>query len=145
MSDRVFVDTNVLIYARDAAQPEKQSRAALWMESLWRNRTGRLSYQVLQEYYVIVTQKLKPGLATEKARQDVRRLVLWQPERTDAALLESAWSLADRYGFSWWDAQIVAAAKRARCSLLISEDLQDGLNIDGLRIINPFLADRLPT
>lgn len=104
-----------------------------------------LSYQVLQEYYVIVTQKLKPGLASEKARQDVRRLVLWQPERTDAALLESAWSLADRYGFSWWDAQIVAAAKRARCSLLISEDLQDGLNIDGLRIINPFLADRLPT
>ena len=144
MNAKVFVDTNILIYARDSALPKKQARARQWMEALWRNRSGALSYQVLQEYYVNVTQKLKPGLAVEKARQDVRNLLQWQPERVDASLLESAWTLADRFGFSWWDAQIVAAAKRAQCAMLLSEDLQDGLDIDGMRIVNPFGKDRFP-
>ena len=136
---RVFVDTNILLYARDSNQPSKQAIAAAWMTRCWRERRGRLSVQVLQEYYVNATQKLKPGLPKEMARQDVRNLLAWLPVSTDALLLESAWGLTDHYGFSWWDAQIVAAARRAECTVLLSEDMQHGLNVDGLRILNPFL------
>lgn len=141
MSDKYFVDTNILLYARDAAQPIKQPVAERWLEMLWRERAGRISFQVLQEYYVNATQKLKPGLAKEIARQDVRSLLLWTPVRTDAALLESAWTLTDRFGFSWWDAQIVAAARFSQCSVLLSEDMQHRMNVDGTVIINPFASD----
>lgn len=141
MSDRVFVDTNILLYARDAGEPNKQPLAQRWLAALWRQRRGCLSYQVLQEYYVNVTQKLTPGLPIARARQDVRNLLLWNPVVTDSALLESAWSLTDRHRFAWWDAQIVAAARRADCSLLLSEDMQHGLNVEGTRIVNPFAAD----
>jgi predicted nucleic acid-binding protein len=137
--DRVFVDTNILLYARDGNQPMKQPVALEWLSRCWRERRGRLSFQVLQAYYVNATQKLKPGLPRDQARQDVRNLLAWQPVRTDALLLESAWNLSDRYGFSWWDAQIVAAARRADCAILLSEDMQHGLEIEELRIVNPFL------
>lgn len=141
MSDKYFVDTNILLYARDAAQPIKQPVAKRWLEMLWRERSGRISFQVLQEYYVNATQKLKPGLAKETARQDVRNLLVWNPVRNDAVLLESAWALMDRFGFSWWDAQIVAAARFSQCGVLLSEDMQHRMNVDGTVIINPFAPD----
>ncbi len=141
MNDKVFVDTNILVYARDSGQLDKQRVAAIWLSVLWANRGGRISMQVLQEYYAVVTARLKPGLPVVQAREDVRNLCLWEPVIMDAPLLEAAWRYADRYGFSWWDAQIVAAAKRADCSLLMSEDMQCGLDIDGMQIMNPFAAN----
>ncbi|OYW63598.1 MAG: VapC toxin family PIN domain ribonuclease [Hydrogenophilales bacterium 12-64-13] len=138
MSGKTFVDTNILVYARDPGRPGKQALAHLWMARLWEQRSGRLSIQVLQEYYVTVTAKLKPGLPAALAREDVRNLALWNPVATDVRLLESAWSLADRYGFSWWDAQIVAAARRSGCDILLTEDMQNGQDIEGLIIVNPF-------
>lgn len=75
MSDRYFVDTNLLVYARDATLPDKQARAAQWLERLWELRAGRLSVQVLQEYYVTVTSKLALGLSAVEARDDVRALM----------------------------------------------------------------------
>ena len=141
MSVRVFVDTNILLYARDAGQAAKQPVALAWLSALWQLRCGRLSFQVLQEYYVNVTAKLKPGLPVAQARQDVRNLSLWNPVIVDATLLEAAWALADRYGFSWWDAQIVATARRADCAVLLSEDMHHGLDVDGTMIVNPFAKD----
>jgi len=141
MNGKVFVDTNILLYARDSGQPDKQSISHAWMEHLWRGRQGRLSFQVLQEFYVNATQKLKPGLPIALARQDERSLLAWRPVKNDAALIEAAWMLADRYGFSWWDAQIVAAARRADCRILLTEDMQHRLEVDGLVLINPFAAD----
>lgn len=141
MSDSVFVDTNILLYARDARQRTKQPVAQAWLTKLWRERRGRLSFQVLQEFYVNATQKLKPGLAVALARQDVRNLVMWRPVMVDDALLESAWVLCDRFGFSWWDAQIVAAARRMDCATLLSEDMQHGLKVDETVIVNPFADD----
>jgi predicted nucleic acid-binding protein len=85
MSGRCFVDTNVLVYARDASEVEKQARAQEWLEPLWRRRSGRTSFQVLSEFYVTVTQKLSPGMAPEEARRDVRNLLVWQPQPLDAA------------------------------------------------------------
>ncbi|HKK27404.1 MAG TPA: PIN domain-containing protein [Gemmatimonadota bacterium] len=134
----VFVDTNVLVYARDGSEPEKQPAASDWMDALWEAREGRLSAQVLHEYYVTVTRKLQPGLDPASARTDVRALGAWQPLGLDGALIESAWEAEDRFGFAFWDALIVAAARRLGCDHLLSEDLQDGQDLDGLLVVDPF-------
>lgn len=138
MGATVFVDTNILVYRRDAGQGEKQARADAWMERLWAERNGRLSYQVLQEYYVTVTSKLRPGLDAESARNDVRSLLAWHPISVDAGVVEAAWVLQDRYKLSWWDSLIVAAAQVADCRVLLSEDLQDGQELGQVRVVNPF-------
>lgn len=138
MSAKVFVDTNVLVYCWDASVPEKQARAADWMTALWERRLGRLSYQVLQEFYVTVTSKLDPGVEPEAARKDVRALLGWDPLPVDSRVLEGAWLLQDRYGFSWWDALIMAAAQAAGCRYLLSEDFQNGMKVGDLMVMNPF-------
>jgi predicted nucleic acid-binding protein len=134
----VFVDTNVLVYARDASDPEKQAVAGAWMEHLWSSSTGRLSVQVLQEFYVTVTRKLDPGLSVDEARDDVRDLAAWRPVRIDEAIVESAWHVEDRFQLSFWDSLIVATAHAAACETLLTEDLQHDLEIDGLRVADPF-------
>lgn len=91
-----FVDTSILVYARDKSDPRKQARAADMLRVLWRSRRGRLSTQVLQEYYVTVTRKLKPGLSRTEARQDVRDLLEWNPRTLNAGILESTWEIEDR-------------------------------------------------
>lgn len=138
MNARVFVDTNVLVYARDASEPGKQARAAEWMRHLWATRRGRVSYQVLQEYFVTVTQKLRPGLAPDLARRDIRSLAAWGPVSTDLAVMEGAWDLQDRRSLSWWDALVVSAARVAGCDVLLTEDLQPGEDFGGLVVVNPF-------
>ena len=138
MSVKVFVDTNVLVYARDASEPEKQARAANWMATLWERRAGRLSYQVLQEFYVTVTVKLSPGLDKELARREVRAFRAWQPITANYRVLEGAWLLQDRYRLPWWDALIVAAAQLSECQYLLSEDFQEGLDLGNLKVIHPF-------
>jgi predicted nucleic acid-binding protein len=135
----VFVDTNVLVYARDAAETVKQPQAQAWLEHLWRTRSGRLSYQVLSEYYVTVTQKLEPGLTPDEARADVRNLAAWRPVVVDDTVLEDAWALQDRHSLSLWDALVLAAAGAAHCDRLLSEDLTDGETYGPVRVVNPFL------
>jgi predicted nucleic acid-binding protein len=138
MSVKVFVDTNILVYCRDASEPVKQAQALAWMAALWESRRGRLSFQVLQEFYLTVTAKLSPGLPRELARREVRNLTAWQPVAVDSRVLEEAWRLQDRYRFSWWDALIAAAARRADCRYLLSEDFQDHLEVVNLIVVNPF-------
>jgi predicted nucleic acid-binding protein len=138
MSAKVFVDTNVLVYCRDASEPKKQVQTSAWMAALWEQRTGRLSFQVLQEYYVTVTAKLSPGLSRELARREVRMLWAWRPLAVDERLLEGAWLLQDRHKLSWWDALIVAAAQSAGCRYLLSEDFQEGYDWGDITVVNPF-------
>lgn len=134
----VFVDTNVLVYARDASEPEKQARAREWMQHLWEKGSGRLSLQVLEEFYVTTTRKLKPGLKREDARADVLDLLAWRPVLVDGDVVEAAWSIEDRFRLSFWDALVVAAAHRAGCGHLLTEDLQNGADFDGVRVVDPF-------
>jgi predicted nucleic acid-binding protein len=138
MTDPVFVDTNVLIYCRDASEAEKQQRALEWMRHLWTTRSGRLSIQVLQEFYAVVTGKLDPGLDPEIARADVRSLLTWKPVRIEADVIEAAWLLQDRHSLSWWDALIVSAAQVAGCGYLLSEDLQAGQRFGNVVVVDPF-------
>jgi predicted nucleic acid-binding protein len=147
MTARLFVDTNVLVYSFDQKEPEKQRRAQDWLDHLWSTRAGRISFQVLQEFYVIVTRKLEPGLDSETARKIVQSLWAWQPVATDERTFLAAWSLQDRFHLSWWDALIVAAARSTGCSVLLTEDLQHGQDLEGLKVIDPFQIspeNRLP-
>jgi len=134
-----FADTNIFVYARDANDPVKQSIAGDILRTLWRKRTGRLSAQVLQEYYVTVTRKLKPGLPPFEARGDIRDLNSWGPRQVTTGILECAWEIEDDFGLSWWDSLIVASALDCEATSLLSEDMQDGLTIRSLQIVNPFL------
>ncbi|MDT8438559.1 MAG: PIN domain-containing protein [Wenzhouxiangellaceae bacterium] len=138
MTGSVFVDTNVLVYARDASEPEKQPRAQAWMDWLWSQQSGRISTQVFQEYYQIVTRKLQPGLKPGAARADVRDLGAWKPIPIDGPLIEKAWTIEDRYRYSWWDSLILAAACQAGCDILLTENLAGGQQIENIRIVNPF-------
>ena len=132
----VFVDTNVLLYALDEANPEKQAAAREWRANLWQSRAGRISFQVLQEFYVNVRQKWPS--AVDDARAEIRDLLAWRPVAVDAALLERGWKIHDRYRLSFWDAMIVAAAKASSCRYLLTEDLQPGQTLDGIMVVSPF-------
>ena len=97
---------------------------------------------MLIEFYAVATHPRKLAMAEAAARADIQALQVWKPVGPDGALLAAAWSLQDKLGFSWWDAMIVAAALKAGCDTLLSEDLQHGQVIDGgLTLINPFAAD----
>jgi len=134
----LFADTNLLVYARDATDPLKQARAHEWMDLLWRGGQGRVSTQVLHEYYVTVTRKLKPSLKRDDARADVRDLSAWNPVRLDTEILEAAWVIEGRSKISFWDCLIVAAAHASHCDVLLTEDLQHGSDFDGLTVVDPF-------
>jgi predicted nucleic acid-binding protein len=134
----VFVDTNVLLYARDASEPAKQPLAAAWMADLWRERTGRTSIQVLCEYYLNVTRKLHPGLSPEAAWDDVRALMSWRPQALDISVLERGHEIERRYRLQRWDSLVVAAAQGQGCALLLSEAMQDGMTVGGVTIRIPF-------
>lgn len=134
----VFVDTNVLVYARDRRDVEKHRRAGAWMRFLWQTRRGRLSAQVLNEYFVTVTRKLPQPLTDVEARDEVRELMAWGPEHVDGDLIERAWIAASSWKLSHWDALIVAAAQRAGCTYLLTEDLQTAQSFGDLQTLSPF-------
>lgn len=138
MTAPVFVDTNVLVYSRDTRNAAKHERAREWVEFLWDTKRGRLSRQVLHEYYVTVTRKLRPGLSTEEARSDVRALFHWLSAVDPEVAIESAWTCQDRCSLSFWDALIVGAAQSMGCGCVLSEDLPAGQDLEGVRVVNPF-------
>jgi len=136
MSASVFVDTNVLLYALDRADLLKQEKARAWRAELWKRKCGRISIQVLQEFYANVLRKWPS--ASELARSEIRNLMAWRPVVVDIDLLEHSWKMQDRYRLSFWDSLIVAAAKSSACRFLLTEDLQAGQELDGIIVINPF-------
>ena len=138
MSVNVFVDTNVLVYTRDASKLEKQAQAAEWMDYLWSVGNGRLSMQVIAEYYSVVTTKLKPGMELTTAREDIEDLLAWQPLPLTPELILAAWLVQDLFHLSWSDSLIISAAKIQSCAYILSEDFQHAQDFQGLRVINPF-------
>jgi len=137
----VFVDTNVLVYSRDATERTKQPRAAAWLGHLWSTRQGRISVQVLQEFYVTVTRKLNPGMGADAARRDVMRLATWRPVSIDETMLEDAWVNEDRFNLAFWDALIVSAARASGCRHLLTDDLQAGQEFNGVLVVDPFAVE----
>jgi len=138
MPDKFFVDSNVLVYRRDTGAGDKQARADAWLRLLWQDGTGRISVQVIEEYYTTVTRKLTPGLTPREAIEEARDFFVWQPLALTPDLLESAWQCEQRYRLSFWDSLITAAAQASGCRYLLTEDLQDGQRLGDLTVIDPF-------
>ncbi len=139
MTELFFVDSNILVYRRDAYAKDKQTRADEWLRMLWRRGQGRLSIQVLNEFYVTVTQKLKPGMAQQEARDEVTDFFAWKPVAMTSWVVQAAFVVQSKYALSYWDSLIVSAAQAAQCRYLLTEDLQHGQEFDGLVVTNPFL------
>jgi len=137
MSDRTFVDTNVLIYAHDSDAKSKREVARHILAELWSSRTGVLSMQVLQEFYVNVTRKIAVPLPKSAAREIASSYAIWCIEITPAEIL-SAFQIEDQSRIGFWDALIVASAIKCGASRILSEDLNPGQMIAGVRIENPF-------
>ena len=140
MSDVVFVDTNILVYAQDEDAGAKRERAIETLKSLWASGRGRLSVQVLQEFYVNVTRKLATPVARSTAREVISAYGTWVHEPTTLSTVVRATDLADMAQISFWDALIVASAEEVGASVVYSEDLNAGQAIAGIRIVNPLVA-----
>ncbi|MGH9156238.1 MAG: PIN domain-containing protein [Acidimicrobiales bacterium] len=128
-----FVDTNVVAYALDAAEPDKRARAATILATSPRPST---SPQVLRELYAVGRSKL--GLSHESAARVVTELRPTTAVVEDVALVLAAVGAVRRWQLSIWDALIVEGARRAGCSVLLTEDLQHGMDFDGVVAENPF-------
>jgi len=138
MGAEIFVDTNVLVYSRDASEPAKQLIAREALKRLWAGKNGRISTQVLNEYYVTVTGKLTRKLSETQAWEDVEDLEAWNPVPVDIYCLKTGRHVQLRYGISWWDSLIVAAASISGCETILSEDLNHGQRYLGMKVVNPF-------
>ena len=137
-ADSVFIDTNVLIYAHDAEAGERHRRAAEIVTGLWTTRTGLLSVQVLQEFYVNVTRKIPVPLSIVAARELVRNYTSWRTEWIAPDDVARASEIEEQNRISFWDALIVTAAVKGSASRILSEDLNPGQVIAGIPVENPF-------
>ena len=138
MKGRVFFDTNVLVYADDRGAGKKTFVAQALIADALRANRGVVSTQVLQEFFVITTRKL--GVPSEAARRKVELLARFDVVPVQLELILGGIDLHRLHGLSFWDALIVRAASTAGCARLLTEDLQHGQVIDGVRVENPFVA-----
>jgi len=136
VSERVFVDTNILVYADDLDAGTKREVAQDLLKEAITTRTAVFSTQVLQEYFVVATRKL--GVESARARRKVELLATSDVVRVDVPEILGAIDLHRLHGLSFWDGLIVRSAATAGCKRLLSEDLQHGRVLEGVRIENPF-------
>ena len=139
MTARAFVDSNILIYAYDTAAGSRHAQAADKLKDLWRTRTGCLSTQVLQEFYVTITRRIPTPASAPVAREAVRRYAAWVRNPLTPATLLRASEMSEAWQVSFWDGLILAAAEQDDAAELLTEDLNHGQVIAGIRIVNPFL------
>jgi predicted nucleic acid-binding protein len=133
-----FVDTNILVYAHDKSAKGKHQQAKNLIQQLWNSGTGCLSVQVLQEFYVTVTQKVAQPLDTTSAARIVEDLSYWKVYAPNAQDVLGAIDLQQRYQLSFWDAMIVWSAAQLDCVTIWSEDLHPGQVYEGVQLLNPF-------
>lgn len=138
IDELVFVDTNVLLYAHDRSAGSKHARAADLVASLWGTRTGLLSTQVLQEFYVNATRKLSRPLSASQARRIVARYATWPVHLTAPADIIAASELEKRHQLAFWDALIIIAAQRSGAAVISTEDMQHGRRFGPVTIEDPF-------
>ena len=136
MKERSFIDTNVLVYTDDSANPEKQQVAIRLLESGWSNGNLVMSTQVLQEYFVAATRKL--SVKAETAQAKIELLTNQNIVINDVSDIKRAIEIHRLYQYSFWDALIITAALKASCQTLYSEDMHNNQVIENLTIINPF-------
>lgn len=138
VSQLQFVDTNVLVYAHDLSAKQKHQRAKALFREMWEARTGCLSIQVLQEFYVSVTRKVAKPLPSQSAAQIIADLSTWEVFSPGVDDVLTAIQLQVRYQLSFWDSMIITAASQLGCQTVWSEDLNPGQVYGGVVVTNPF-------
>ena len=136
-AEACFVDTNILVYLFDADSPRKQARARYVLSEL--ADSAIVSTQVLGEFYVAVTRKLARPLAIDQAQTAVDALCELRVRLIHEGLVKAAVRRSQVSRLSYWDALIVETAIEAEAAVLLTEDMQDGQQFEGLRVANPFL------
>ena len=134
---KVFLDTNVLVYAQDQDAPKKRKRSRDLIAAVVASGTGVISTQVLQEFYVTATRKM--GVAPLAAKTVVQSFRIFEVLQISPELIEQAIDRSVLSQLSFWDALIVSASASSGCTTIYSEDLNAGQLIDGVRIVNPFV------
>ena len=140
MNDKIFVDTNILVYAHDLVAGDRHNQASTIIENLWDTNVGVISTQVLQEFYVTVTRKIVKPLDRQRVREIIRNYLVWPVHLNDAETVLLASEIEARNNLSFWDALIVAAAQLLHVDKIFTEDMNHGQRIEGILIVNPFLA-----
>lgn len=141
MKDKIFLDTNVIVYAHDRSSGKKHTIAMEIMEYLWERKKGVISVQVMQEFYVCVTTKILKPLPLKVARKILEYLMNWDLIINDEYITIKAINLQEKYRFSFWDSLIVQSAIQSQAYTLFSEDLSDGQIIKNVKIVNPFVQE----
>lgn len=142
MSDKIFLDTNILVYAHDKDAGEKHAIAIEIVRDLWEKRAGVLSNQVLQEFYVSVTKKIPKPISKSEAREIIRAYICWSMSAIAPLSIIRATEVEEKYRISFWDALVMVAAYEAKCKEILTEDLNPGQIIEGVIIKNPFKTRR---
>jgi len=141
MKDRIFLDTNIIVYAHDRSSGDKHAVAREIMDYLWESRRGVISVQVLQEFYVCITNKILKPLSLKNAKLILEYLSTWDIVAYDKHLTLKSIDIQERYRFSFWDSLIIQAAIQGQTRILFSEDLPDGQAVMDMKILNPFTRD----
>jgi predicted nucleic acid-binding protein len=137
MSDKCFVDTNILVYAHDLGTGAKHERALKLIENLWRSEAGVLSTQVLQELCINLRRKAARPLSVEETRRLVEDYSRWEVVINSAESVLAALTIESRYKVTFWDALILQAAGSSGATVLYSEDLAEGQTYGSVRVVNP--------
>ena len=135
---KTFVDTSILVYAYDRGSGAKHQKAREELETLWRERSGSLSIQVLQEFYVNIRRKALKPVSIDQARGLISDYMVWTPVTNDGSLLLSALECEARFKVSFWDSMILAAAQRSGAAILLSEDFNHDQAYGDVLVRNPF-------
>lgn len=139
MSDNIFLDTNILVYAHDLDAGNKHDVASKIIYQLWESKNGVLSTQVLQEFYVTLTKKMPRPLNRVATRKILKEYFSWQVVINDPQIIFQASEIEEDYKISFWDALIVSAAYSKNVATIVTEDLNHGQYIEGIFIQNPFI------
>ena len=139
MADTILVDTNILLYAYDLGEPEKQSQAVAVLDHLATLRLGVLTPQVLAEFFVNATRKLERPLTVEEVYDRIQNYLLsWEILDLSGSIILEAVRGVRTYQMAYWDAQIWASARLHQIPLIFTEDFNVGAVIEGVRFVNPF-------
>ena len=138
MNGKFFLDTNILVYAYDQGEPNRQQIAQRLLLDGIKSDSAVISTQVLGEFFVTMTHKIEKKLSPKIAQKEIELLRVLSLVEIDYEMVVKAIEIHSESQISYWDALIITAAKRAKCSVLYTEDLNDGQEINGVRIVNPF-------
>lgn len=139
MSDKCFVDTNILVYAHDRSAGSRHTRARELLDLLWQSGQGVLSTQVLQELCLTLQRNSNPALPTDALRRLIQDYLAWEIVVNGPESVIEALDIQARYKISFWDALILQAAEKAEATVLYSEDLAAGQNYGSFRVVNPLI------